>query len=232
MSKEIIQTLLQSTVIAYKVEFAKIFKSPTTAIFLSQLLYWSGKESPHQEGWMYKTQAEFYDETGLTRYNIETARKKLEGVVMYKRKGVPAKSYYKINWDVLIEKVNEYNSTMMENHIVESGKNEVLFEAKHQATPMEKRNLSYSRIQHKSTSYIGKKSLKEKLKQLQLPFKESRVNKFLREQINFLKHSHTYNGKIYLESSVSSDDMRNRIEDELNKLLADKELEAKLIKTA
>jgi hypothetical protein len=49
--------------------------------------------------WFYKTQAEIEDETGLTRYEQEGARKKLvaSGVLEEQKKGIPAKLYFRVN---------------------------------------------------------------------------------------------------------------------------------------
>ena len=78
--------------------------SPSTGIFLSQLLYWHGKGS-RKDGWIYKTIEEVYRETGLTRNNQDTAIKQLlkHGVVEYKLAGVPAKRHFRVNMNRLHE---------------------------------------------------------------------------------------------------------------------------------
>src|SRR5687767_10003525 len=65
---------------------------PAAGTFLRQLIYWVGKEH-HQEGWIYKTQREMEEETGLSRYFQEKARKILvsQGVLKERKKGVPRK---------------------------------------------------------------------------------------------------------------------------------------------
>ncbi len=52
---------------------AKLKLSPTDTLFLSQLIYWWDK----RQDWIYKSFPEWERETGLTRRNVEVARKKL-----------------------------------------------------------------------------------------------------------------------------------------------------------
>lgn len=87
----------------------------TGAIFLSQTLYWSNRTSD-TGGWFYKTQAEWEDETGLTRFEQETIRKKLRecGILEEKLSGLPAKLYFRLSEERL--------SSMLESSIQGCGK--------------------------------------------------------------------------------------------------------------
>ena len=88
--------------IAFYPALAKLFGNLYAGIFLCQLMYWSDKgRTPG--GWIYKTQAQWKSETFLTRRQQERAREILKehGVLAERRKGTPAKLYYKIDWDVL-----------------------------------------------------------------------------------------------------------------------------------
>ena len=64
-------------------------------------------------GWFYKTQKEIRDETGLTREEQETARRRLisAGVLEEDRRGVPAKLYFRVKADalelLLLKKIKE-----------------------------------------------------------------------------------------------------------------------------
>ena len=80
---------------------------PATGIFARQLLFWADK-GHDTEGWVYKTKEEFYEETGLTRRNQDTARRKLEGAgaLEAKKKGVPGTMHYRLNLGVLSECLN------------------------------------------------------------------------------------------------------------------------------
>lgn len=64
---------------------------------LSQAVYWS-KRTNEKHGWFYKTQEEWEEETGLTRREQETARRRLKeiGVLQEKYQGVPRKVYFRI----------------------------------------------------------------------------------------------------------------------------------------
>lgn len=87
--------------IAYHRVFVKLGTGCTGAILLSQALYWSNRTN--QDGWFYKTQADWEEETGLTRYEQESARKKLKslGVLEEVKRGVPCKVYYRVNAEKL-----------------------------------------------------------------------------------------------------------------------------------
>ncbi len=107
-TKQGIIKLLTDRPVAYHPLLAKISGGVTAGVLLSQLLYWTGKQRD-PEGWIYKTQAELEEETGLTRYEQEHARKQLRkaNILQEKRKGTPAKLYFKIDLDEL--------SRMLEN---------------------------------------------------------------------------------------------------------------------
>ncbi|WP_421287573.1 helix-turn-helix domain-containing protein [Aeromonas veronii] len=87
--------------IAFHRPFVAITGSVTAALFLSQALYWAKRCKEHEDGcsWFYKTQADWEEETGLTRYEQEGARKALRnlGVLKEKRVGLPAQLYFSID---------------------------------------------------------------------------------------------------------------------------------------
>lgn len=95
--------------IAFQRSFVTVTGSITSALFLSQAVYWSLRCKDHQDGdkWFYKTQAEWEDETGMSRYEQEGARKVLRnlGILKEKRVGIPAKLYFSIDIDALEEKL-------------------------------------------------------------------------------------------------------------------------------
>lgn len=98
--------------IAYHPMLAKALGNDIpSAIFITQLIYWSDKGT-WRPGWTVKTQAEFYDETGLTRYQQERARKKLGktglNIVQEQLKGVPARLSYRVRFGNLNNLLAEY----------------------------------------------------------------------------------------------------------------------------
>ncbi len=88
--------------VSYYPELTKITGGVAETLLLCQLLYWHGKQED-VEGWIYKTQDELLDETGLSRREQETARRNLKskGLLEEDRRGVPAKLYYRPNVDAL-----------------------------------------------------------------------------------------------------------------------------------
>ena len=95
--------------IAYYAVFAKALGCVEAGVFTSQMFYWYGK-GHDPEGWIYKTQDDIANETGLTRRNQEMARRKMReaGVLEEDKRGVPAKLYYRLNMERLVEVVQEY----------------------------------------------------------------------------------------------------------------------------
>ena len=90
--------------IAYHRCFVWLGAGITGAVFLSQALYWT-RRTNDQNGWFYKSQAEWEEETGLTRHEQDGARKKLcaLGVLEEIRRGVPARLFYRLNMNRLRE---------------------------------------------------------------------------------------------------------------------------------
>ncbi|CAK2375661.1 Replication protein [Vibrio crassostreae] len=88
--------------IAFHRPFVKLGIGITGALMLSQAIYWSRRTN--ESGYFYKTQAEWEDETGMTRRELDTARKKLRelGILEEKKQGVPCRIFYKINEPNLI----------------------------------------------------------------------------------------------------------------------------------
>ncbi|WP_332421220.1 hypothetical protein [Vibrio metschnikovii] len=84
--------------IAFHRAFVKLGIGVTGALLLSQSLYWS-KRTSNADSWFYKSSEEWKDETGMTRTEIETARRKLRnlGILEEKKVGVPCRLHYRIN---------------------------------------------------------------------------------------------------------------------------------------
>jgi len=83
------------------------------ALMLSQLVYWTSR-SKSAEGWIYKTQAEWTQETGLTRTEQENARKKLLelGFISEKKMGVPCRVFFRVERENLYQALVEYSETL------------------------------------------------------------------------------------------------------------------------
>lgn len=74
----------------------------TGALMLSQAIYWSNR-TDDQDGWFYKTMEEWEAETGMTRSEQESARKKLVkvGALHEMKKGVPCRLFYRVNIEAI-----------------------------------------------------------------------------------------------------------------------------------
>jgi len=83
--------------IAFQRPYVALTGSINAALFLSQACYWTTRGD--SEGWFFKKQSEWQDETGLTRREQETARKTLKelGILEESLEGIPAQLFYRVN---------------------------------------------------------------------------------------------------------------------------------------
>jgi len=100
--------------IAFHRILAEVAGSVNGGVFLSQAMYWSNVKAA-ADGWFYKTSQDWEAETFLSRREQETVRRQLVRVKVLeeKRSGIPAKLYFRINNDVLLEKLREIVKTRM-----------------------------------------------------------------------------------------------------------------------
>lgn len=105
--KETFKEFLTSKPVAFYPDFAAIVDSTNAGVLLSQLFYWRDKQDD-PDGWIYKSQKDWKREISLTRTEQETARKKLResGIMQEKLKGNPAKLYFRIDFDKLIQSLS------------------------------------------------------------------------------------------------------------------------------
>ena len=86
--------------IAYHRIFVALTGSVKAAILLSQAIYWQ-KRSRHKDGWWYKTVEEWGDETGLSRRELDTARRDCEKYLKTDLRDSPARLYLKVDEETL-----------------------------------------------------------------------------------------------------------------------------------
>lgn len=91
--------LLKRRPIAVNPALIKLTDSHTAAIFLSQAIYW--EETVGRE--YYKTNEDWQKELYMSEQVFATARKKASKYISVVKKGLPARNFYKVNWDVLLE---------------------------------------------------------------------------------------------------------------------------------
>ena len=165
--------LLHDRPVAYHPMLAKAVGGATTGLFLSQLLYWSGKGAA-LDGWIWKTQADWETETGLTRYEQETARKHLkhQGVLEEQLAGLPAKLYYRVNFDAL-ETALVLQTSMGENPKQERGKRPYLKGGKPQTINRESESTTESTTESiERESKISQNSQNQEISENPVPLRK------------------------------------------------------------
>jgi len=87
---------------------AKITDSITAGILLSQIVYWGQNYSE-----FYKTDKSFCEELSMGLYELKGAKFKLKqmGIIKIQRKGMPAKTHYKININNLIQYITKHKES-------------------------------------------------------------------------------------------------------------------------
>jgi hypothetical protein len=99
-----IKAMLPNRVVGYSPDLARMVGGATTGLYLSQLLFLSDK-GHNPAGWVYKSEAEMGQETGLTKREQQTARRKLLalGVIAIMRGGFRNTYHFKILWEKLAQ---------------------------------------------------------------------------------------------------------------------------------
>jgi len=99
-----VKEMLPNRVVGYSPDLARIVGGATIGLFLSQLLFLSDK-GHNPEGWVYKSEAEMAKETGLTKREQQTARRKLLslGVIAIMRGGWKNTYHFKVMWERLYQ---------------------------------------------------------------------------------------------------------------------------------
>ena len=94
MHKEGLAVLLDRPIAFHRV-LVDLAGSVVSALFLSQAIYWQRR----CEGWFWKTQDQWEEETGLSRREQETARSRLRDLAFIQedRRGNPAKLWFRVD---------------------------------------------------------------------------------------------------------------------------------------
>jgi hypothetical protein len=99
-----VKDMLPNRVVGYSPDLARAVGGATIGLFLSQLLFLSDK-GHNPDGWIYKSEAEMGKETGLTKREQQTARRKLLslGVIAIMRGGWKNTYHFKVMWERLYQ---------------------------------------------------------------------------------------------------------------------------------
>jgi len=113
--------------IAFHRCFVPLTGSITAALMLSQAIYWSNR-TKNNDGWFYKTQEEWLDETGMSRSEQEKARDKLRctGFWFEERRGVPAKLFFRVDEKELSAKVHGQKRIVVMEDVLKHSKRSLL----------------------------------------------------------------------------------------------------------
>jgi hypothetical protein len=104
-----VKDLLPNRIVGYSPDLARAVGGATIGLFLSQLLFLSDKGA-NPEGWVYKSEAEMGKETGLTKREQQTARRKLLalGVIQIVRQGFKFTYHFRIVWERLLQVIEKF----------------------------------------------------------------------------------------------------------------------------
>lgn len=94
--------------IAYYPVYRELVGSTTGGILLSQLMYWLSKKDK-----IHKTDEDIRGETLLSKKELENAKKLIKKLdfITVSREGIPAKTYYQIDWDKWVTCLTQKGST-------------------------------------------------------------------------------------------------------------------------
>lgn len=109
MTDEVFKILIKERPIAYMPPIAKAFGSIKLAVLWSQIYYWSDK-TKDPDGWVYKSMPDIFEETALSRKELDTARRdgaKL-GVLESQPMGPKNIVHYRIDFEKSKEILEKY----------------------------------------------------------------------------------------------------------------------------
>lgn len=97
-----IEALISEGIQGYHPSIARAVDSVNAAIMLEHIAFWQRK-TEDGEGWAYRSQEDIEERTALSVKKQQRARSRLKelGVLKEKRKGVPAKLFYRLDYDKL-----------------------------------------------------------------------------------------------------------------------------------
>ena len=103
--------------IAYHRCFVTLTGSVTAAVLLSQAVYWSRRTGAGNDGWFWKTSADWEEETGLTRREQDTARGILRELGFWEeeKRGIPARLWFRLDQEQLEQLLTSEKTSLAES---------------------------------------------------------------------------------------------------------------------
>lgn len=113
----LIKKLLKRPV-AYHRSFCEMTGKACAGVMLSQAWYWSSR-TDDDDGWFYKTGKEWREETGLSRTEQETARKRLIALHLMDEteRGMPCRMHFRVNIEAVVLQLVENPHTVSRQKI-------------------------------------------------------------------------------------------------------------------
>jgi hypothetical protein len=107
--------------IAFQRALATIGGGALAGLFLSQALYWS-KRTSDRDGWFYKSQDEWHEETALTRREQETVRRALRtrGLIKERRSGLPARLFFQVQHMEILHALEKHFAESEQSRMADS----------------------------------------------------------------------------------------------------------------
>jgi hypothetical protein len=104
--------------IAYHRAFCEMTGKACAGVMLSQAWYWS-ERTDDSDGWFYKTGKQWRDETGLSRTEQETARKRLIALNLMAEmeRGMPCKMHFRVIVENVVRQLVENPHTVSRREI-------------------------------------------------------------------------------------------------------------------
>lgn len=104
--------LLGRGVLAFHPRLVSLTGSVTSALMLSQSLYWTKVQAVQgaaREGWFWKTRQDWLTETSLSRHEQDTARARLSRHAFWseRRAGMPARLWFRIDLGALAHEIDK-----------------------------------------------------------------------------------------------------------------------------
>lgn len=166
-------SLMLDRPIAYHRVFKTITGSAGAAVFLSQAVYWQRRT---EADFFWKTCAQWEEETGLTRHEQDTVRKRLRELELITEKlvGLPARMHYRVEIERIMELVNKLAATR-QSRFRRTG-NHVGSDAGSQTADTRQRNKTTTETTTKNTTHTSPAGGGRVVGDVDLPLPKSMVH--------------------------------------------------------
>lgn len=109
----IVKPFASGPVVAVPVALVRLLGDWTAAAFVSQCCYLSDQLAD-QEGWFFQTHEEWQRGLDLSPDQVRRCVKSAKGIIQAKRKGIPGRNAYRVQWDVLQAELAQLPTTKSE----------------------------------------------------------------------------------------------------------------------